>query len=412
MIRGRRTRAFLVAAVLSALTACSGLGRAATPSGSDDTATSAAADDPAPAVSGITRPRSAGALPLVKAGQGSKGSAGDGWDIPPIPEIVVPDVSVADATTKKLSDQLGPVVNPVKGVSVVGARCTGDTVITPAGVNYGDGSGVINRGGTSSTNYGDGSGTFTRGSITIVNYGDGSGRYTDGKLTIANYGDGSGTYSDGTVSISIYGDGSGAYSDGKVTISNYGDGSGAYSDGTTEIANYGDGSGRYTDGTTSIANYGDGTGQVDGRKVAVSALTQVPPIGKLPPMKALTPLGTECGTLIRLQDRVLFDFDSATLRPEAGPVLDAIASALKANKVPLRVNGHTDSLGGDQYNLDLSLRRAKAVVAALAARGLATPMKAAGLGETQPIAQNSIGGKDNPGGRQLNRRVEIIIPTG
>jgi OOP family OmpA-OmpF porin len=160
----------------------------------------------------------------------------------------------------------------------------------------------------------------------------------------------------------------------------------------------------------TVTNQGQGNGEVDGRTVPMDPLPKLATIGKLPPMKALRPLGKECGTLIRLQDRVLFDFDKATLRPEAGPVLDAIAKALHGVTAPLLINGHTDSMGSDDYNLDLSKRRAAAVATALSQRGVTAPLKPQGLGESQPIAQNSIGGKDNPSGRQLNRRVEIVIP--
>jgi OOP family OmpA-OmpF porin len=63
-----------------------------------------------------------------------------------------------------------------------------------------------------------------------------------------------------------------------------------------------------------------------------------------------------------------------------------------------------------ENNIDLSRQRAAAVVTALSADGLGTPLIARGFGESQPVAPNAVNGKDNPAGRQLNRRVELLIP--
>jgi OOP family OmpA-OmpF porin len=151
---------------------------------------------------------------------------------------------------------------------------------------------------------------------------------------------------------------------------------------------------------------------VNGSTVAMEPLAPVPPLGTFPPVGALAPVGKACGTLIRISDRVLFDFDQATLRPEAGPVLDEIAGALAAASGGLRIDGHTDSMGADAYNLDLSQRRAAAVVDGLRQRRVQASMEPTGFGEGRPIAANELAGRDNPAGRQLNRRVEIVIPPG
>lgn len=74
------------------------------------------------------------------------------------------------------------------------------------------------------------------------------------------------------------------------------------------------------------------------------------------------------------------------------------------------MNGHTDSIGNDGYNVDLSARRAQAVADALADRGVGASLAVKGYGESQPVAANTIKGKDNPAGRQLNRRVELVLP--
>jgi outer membrane protein OmpA-like peptidoglycan-associated protein len=102
---------------------------------------------------------------------------------------------------------------------------------------------------------------------------------------------------------------------------------------------------------------------------------------------------------------IYFDFASATLKPESTPVLDEIADALKANPDwNLTIEGHTDSVGTADYNLDLSNRRAAAVRNALVTRYHISGdrLSTAGYGLTRPKASN-----DTPEGRALNRRVEL-----
>jgi len=85
-------------------------------------------------------------------------------------------------------------------------------------------------------------------------------------------------------------------------------------------------------------------------------------------------------------------------------VLDAAAEGLRAcPNVPVRVEGHTDSLGSEQYNYDLGLRRAQSVRTYLVGKGVRSDkISATSFGETKPIATN-----DTDEGRQLNRRVEL-----
>ena len=92
-------------------------------------------------------------------------------------------------------------------------------------------------------------------------------------------------------------------------------------------------------------------------------------------------------TLVTLEG-IEFEFDKAIIRPTSFHVLDAVAKALVDNPdiQLVEVQGHTDEQGGDEYNLDLSQRRADAVVAYLVDHGIAAArLEAHGYGETQPI---------------------------
>ena len=112
---------------------------------------------------------------------------------------------------------------------------------------------------------------------------------------------------------------------------------------------------------------------------------------------------------LRLPGAILFDFDSAALRPDAERTLEEVAQVLIAYAPrPARVEGHTDSIASDSYNQGLSERRAAAVAGWLAAHGVAANrLKSAGWGESRPVADNA-----TAAGRQRNRRVEVIIAKG
>lgn len=114
----------------------------------------------------------------------------------------------------------------------------------------------------------------------------------------------------------------------------------------------------------------------------------------------------ERGLVLTLGD-VLFDVNRSTLKPGATSTIDRLAAFLKDSQSrSVVIEGHTDSTGSDDYNLELSKMRADAVRTALVERGVrADQIRADGKGETAPVASN-----DNAGGRQQNRRVEIIVP--
>ena len=99
-----------------------------------------------------------------------------------------------------------------------------------------------------------------------------------------------------------------------------------------------------------------------------------------------------------------FDVDSDVIKDESKPTLDKIASIMKLRpRWKMTVEGHTDSTGGEAYNLELSKRRAQSVVSYLVLRGIdASRLTAVGLGMSQPVASN-----DTPLGQSQNRRVEL-----
>lgn len=335
-------------------------------------------------------------------------------EIPPVPLIVLPDLSMLDTSLAGFAIDVDHAVGDVPGATVTPTRCdaAGQPEVGRGALwAYGDGSGVFTAPDGSVVNYGDGSGTYTIGGTSVTVYGDGSGLYDDGTTSVVAYGDGSGVYDDGTTSVAVHGDGSGTWSRGDRSVVNYGDGSGTASDGEVSVTNYGDGTGLYRDGTLTIENLGDGTALVDGVPVEAEPLPPVPPLGPFPSMGVIAPVAS-CGATLTLDAAVLFDFGSAELRPDADAALDALAGALSSLAVPAgTVEGHTDSVSSADFNLRLSRERAEAVAGALADRGVSTAFTTVGYGEDRPVAPNEVDGQDNPAGRQLNRRVEIQLPA-
>lgn len=113
---------------------------------------------------------------------------------------------------------------------------------------------------------------------------------------------------------------------------------------------------------------------------------------------------------IVVEESVLFEFGSAELLPSASDVLDDIADLLNELAAErIDVVGHTDAVGTEEYNLDLSAERAGAVEQALIERNVGEELvEARGEGEASPVAPNeNDDGSDNPEGRARNRRVEI-----
>jgi outer membrane protein OmpA-like peptidoglycan-associated protein/Tol biopolymer transport system component len=113
----------------------------------------------------------------------------------------------------------------------------------------------------------------------------------------------------------------------------------------------------------------------------------------------------KAGTTIILRN-IFFDFDKATLRPESKVELDRVYTILTQNpRMKVRIAGHTDNIGSEEYNQRLSEARAKAVYDYLISRGIsADRLSYIGYGESRPIDTN-----ETSEGRQNNRRVELEI---
>ncbi len=114
---------------------------------------------------------------------------------------------------------------------------------------------------------------------------------------------------------------------------------------------------------------------------------------------------TARGLIVNISD-VLFDFNKYTLKPGAREKLAKVSGILLAYPgLKVQLEGHTDSVGGDEYNQRLSEQRAGAVRDYLQAQGVAGPtLTAIGLGKAGPVASN-----DTASGRQQNRRVEMVV---
>lgn len=112
------------------------------------------------------------------------------------------------------------------------------------------------------------------------------------------------------------------------------------------------------------------------------------------------------GTVVTLRSDVLFSFGRATMPPSAPARIAALVAGVPRGAA-VKVYGHTDSVGSPAANLALSRARARAVAAAVRAARPDLRLDVRGFGETRPVAPNTSGGRDDPGGRAKNRRVEL-----
>jgi|GEM_PF-3299861 len=142
---------------------------------------------------------------------------------------------------------------------------------------------------------------------------------------------------------------------------------------------------------------------------AVSAATEKKPE---PPPFSIVDSGKK--HLVTIGADTLFDFDKSTLTPKSEKVLARLGPVLrKYGNCNVSISGHTDSIGADDYNQELSEKRAQTVRDWLAAHQyVAVDTQISGCGKRQPVALNTLpDGKDYPPGRAKNRRVEISLET-
>jgi outer membrane protein OmpA-like peptidoglycan-associated protein len=111
------------------------------------------------------------------------------------------------------------------------------------------------------------------------------------------------------------------------------------------------------------------------------------------------------GVQVRLPEKVLFNFNESSLRPDAGPAIARVVVVLSRTQKPMIVEGHTDNVGTREYNQHLSEARAKSVADELERRGInASRITLVGYAFDRPVADN-----DTPDGRARNRRTEIVV---
>ena len=108
---------------------------------------------------------------------------------------------------------------------------------------------------------------------------------------------------------------------------------------------------------------------------------------------------------------IFFDFDKSDLRAESKRRLDLLHTILIENPgYNVEFRAHTDAKGSTEYNEGLADRRAASAESYMLSRGIPqSRLRTTRFGERAPIAKNEINGEDTPAGRQLNRRVEVVV---
>ncbi|WP_298459157.1 OmpA family protein [uncultured Cellulomonas sp.] len=322
--------------------------------------------------------------------------------VPPLPAFAIPTELLSGATSRRITTDLDVPPGLYQGIAVLDARCTaaGDATAADTGAPV-----------AGPTRH------FEDGTVSVTVGADGTGGYDTADLHIAVLGDGAGVYDDGRTRLSVAPDGSGTYSSGDLRYTVSPDGSGSYSDEDVRVWVDADGAGGYEDDTMRLSWKGTGEVYGDGEPARVAAVRSVladglPRFPPVPAVASVEPAGTVCGTVIRLDANVLFDVDQAEVHPGAQADLDRVAALLVALGSPRAlVNGHTDTVGTEAHNLELSERRAEAVRDALVGSGADSgSLETHGLGESQPLRPDvAPDGSEDAAARQLNRRVEIVL---
>jgi OOP family OmpA-OmpF porin len=325
--------------------------------------------------------------------------------VPPLPSFALPADLLTQGRGKRIAQDLHLDPGLYRGIAVVDARCR------PGQAPRAADAGKVLTGRSAAGHFDDG-----RRSITVA--GNGTGVYNaEGGLHIAILGGGAGVFDDRVTRVQIAGDGSGTYRDAHRRLTVRADGSGSYTDQTSRLWVGAGRSGGYEDPSVrvSIDAAGRITGHGDPTVIAAVADVIADRLPKFPPVPSVVRVkktGTVCGTVIRLDANVLFDFASAAIRPGAHDLLTRVAALLRhLNDPEAEVAGHTDHIGSTRYNLGLSRRRAEAVRDVLVAQGVPSKsLRTRGFGESRPLRpETRPDGSDDPAARQLDRRVEIVL---
>ncbi|PID82277.1 MAG: hypothetical protein CSB16_02150 [Clostridiales bacterium] len=337
-------------------------------------------------------------------------------EIPAIPIVEVPTIPSYSEDQENVLEAIEEKIKDIPGVSVKPATCEngkiayvsdflvtdGDSSVTNtdegSSVVNTDGSGVLSSGDTTAVVSGDGSGVLNKDGVTAVVDADGNGTITDTNkgIVITRDADGSGTYIDEKESIVVANEREGTYEGPNYSLI-YSKDEAQFTSEELQII-ISNGKAMITKGDESIT-------------VDAKPLAKVPLIGKLPTLEKLK-RSNICGIRIVFDDSVLFDFDKFDLRPEGKEVIKNVVKTVnELNINSIEVHGHTDSIGTDEYNQELSENRAKTVKDYAIELNIKSNVVAQGFGESMPVAPNeNSDGSDNPSGRQANRRVEFFIP--
>jgi OOP family OmpA-OmpF porin len=325
--------------------------------------------------------------------------------LPPIPAFTIPTELLSTAENRRISGEVDVAPGLYQGIAVLDARCTdageatasdSGTPAAPATIHFED------------------------EAVSITVNADGTGVYDANGIHVAVLADGSGVYEDSGVRLSVAADGSGTYESGDERYTVRADGSGSFDDGDFRLWIDETGAGGYKDDDLKVSISGAGKVFGDGDKSHVAAVQAVledglPTFPPVPSIEVVEPTGTVCGTVIRLDANLLFEFGSADVQADGQRYLQRVATLLQALGSPqAEVNGHSDQIGDAAANLALSEKRAATVRDVLVGGGVSRgSLSSRGFGETEPLRPETMAdGSDDPAARQLNRRVEIILLDG
>jgi len=177
----------------------------------------------------------------------------------------------------------------------------------------------------------------------------------------------------------------------------------------TEVVVQADGSGTYADSTIGRATF-DQSGLAADAQFIAPRTPMFDVAVNFPKLGSLGRLAATCESVIRVDESLLFASGSAEVSNEGAAVLSQLVATLNDHGQGITIAGHTDAIGDEPDNLNLSTERAETVRSVMAVQGLRVATDVIGYGESQPLAENYLAdGSLNVEGMALNRRVEIHV---